>query len=104
MATISKGRGQPRVVPAKTNSEPHQVIPTRKLTLNFQELVCLRAPYFPDTKGETSIEVLMMVDGALTAGIYNGTIKSFYSNTHKCVRPTHWCYLDGTRHPDFIKS
>ena len=87
-------------------SEPHLVIPTRKLTLHFQELVYLRAPYFPDTKGKGHVQVLMIEDGVLMAGTFtDANTGQFHTRglaSARTAHPTHWCYLDNTRHPAFV--
>ena len=85
------------------DSEPHIVIPIKKVTLHFNEVVYPRDPYLPKVSG-SQVDVIFIAEGQLYFGYYHGN-GHFYTYSSPRVfrgidttanqlmaKVTHWCY------------
>jgi hypothetical protein len=92
------------------DSEPHIVIPIKKVTLHFNEVVYPCDPYLPDVSKYACVNVIFIVNGVMLFGYYhsNGYFYTEYARdkfrgneyTMYSGKPadksvpqvTHWCY------------
>lgn len=101
-------------------SEPHEVLPTAKLTLHFMPILSREGDkYLPVCPTiYTTVPVLFFANGRLYDGLYhsNGNFYSDYCrfrgritsplykkpNTIGDGDVTHWCLFPTIVHPDFV--